>query len=102
MTVERKSNVITLPCAIGDTVYTNDTMQGWYLRKSDRPYEAKVVFIGINGVVDFMNVRLKDGFMLTFNFEDIGEKVFLTREDAQKALEKEDGGRNVPENSRSY
>ena len=29
----------SLPCDIGDTVYTNCRMQGWYFREKDKPYE---------------------------------------------------------------
>jgi hypothetical protein len=37
-----------------------------------------------------MNVVLKEGCMLQFNFSEIGQRVFLTREAAEKAL-KENG-----------
>ncbi|WP_458397430.1 hypothetical protein [Anaerotignum sp.] len=84
---ERRNLLYSLPCAIGDTVYTNTAMQGWYLRKENRPYEAKVVFIGINGVDNFMNVEFEGGQMLQFNFSRIGKEVFLTREEAEAALE---------------
>lgn len=77
---------IELPCCVGDTVYTNHSMQGWYMQKKNRPYEAKVVFIGINGVDNFINVELGEGKMLQFNFSDIGERVFLTKEAAEAAL----------------
>ena len=75
-----------LPCDIGQEVYTNMSMQGWYMRKSKRPYKAKVVFIGINGVDDFMNVMFENGNMLQFPFSQIGKLVFLTPEDAKKDL----------------
>lgn len=81
-----KSNILEFPCTIGDTVYTNHSMQGWYMHRKNRPYEAKVVFIGINGVDNFMNVELEEGKMLQFNFSDIGERVFLTKEAAEAAL----------------
>ena len=45
-----------LPCIIGDTIYTNVSKQGWYFKEKNKPYAAKIVFIGINGVDDFMNV----------------------------------------------
>ena len=76
-----------LPCDIGQEVYTNMSMQGWYMRKKDRPYKAKVVFIGINEVDDFMNVMFENGNMLQFSFSQIGKLVFLTPEDAKKDLE---------------
>ncbi len=74
----------SLPCDIGDTVYTNCRMQGWYFREKDKPYEAKIVFIGLNGVDNFMNVDLGNGHMLQFPFSQIGKTVFLTREEALK------------------
>lgn len=79
--------IIEFPCYVGDTVYTNHSMQGWYMHRKNRPYEAKVVFIGINGVDNFMNVELSEGRMLQFNFSDIGKRVFLTKEAALKESE---------------
>ena len=79
---------MTLLCNVGDTVYTNFSMQGWYMRKKDRPYKAKIVFVGINGVDNFMNVDLGKGAMLSFKFSEIGKTVFLTEQEAQSALEK--------------
>lgn len=74
-----------LPCDIGDTIYTNCRMQGWYFREKDKPYKAKIVFIGLNGVDNFMNVDFGDGHMLQFPFSEIGKMVFLTEEEALKA-----------------
>lgn len=76
-----------LPCDVGDTVYTNCRMQGWYFREKDKPYAAKIVFIGLNGVDNFMNVDFGDGHMLQFPFSQIGKMVFLTEEEALKARE---------------
>jgi hypothetical protein len=86
-----KSRFIELPCAVGDTVYTNTAMQGWYYRDKDRPYSAKIVFIGLNNSEEMggglFNVEYeKDGNMLQFRFSDIGKTVFLTKEKAEKAL----------------
>lgn len=80
------NNVIVLPCKVGDTVYTNTSIRGWYMRKKDRPYEARVLFTGLNGSDGFINVELKDGCELQFNFSQIGKDVFLTYEAAEKAL----------------
>lgn len=73
-----------LPCDIGDTVYTNCRMQGWYFREKDKPYEAKIVFIGLNGADNFMNVDFGNGHMLQFPFSEIGNTVFLTKEEVLK------------------
>ncbi len=88
---EEQGLLLKLPCKVGETVYTNFSMQGWYMRKKDRPYKAKIVFVGINGVDNFMNVELGKGAMLSFKFSDIGKTVFLTEQEAQSALEKMKG-----------
>lgn len=77
---------IVTPCNVGDTVYTNMSMQGWYMRKNKRPYKAKIVFIGVNNVDNFMNVVFENDNMLQFNFSQIGKTVFLTKEDAEAKL----------------
>lgn len=80
------NGIIVLPCKVGDTVYTNVSMQGWYMRMKARPYKAKIAFIGINGTDNFINVTFENGNMLQFKFSDFGKTVFLTREEAEKAL----------------
>lgn len=84
--LEEQGKLPRLPCAVGDTVYTNDSMRGWYFRKSDRPYKAKVVFIGVNGGDGFINIDLGKGLQLQFDFSDFGKTVFLTKEEAKFAL----------------
>lgn len=82
-----ESGVIVPPVKVGDTVYTNVSWQGWYLRDKDKPYKAKVVYIGINGSKNYVNVVYeKNDNMLTFTFDEIGDRIFLTREEAEKAL----------------
>lgn len=85
--LEEQGKLLKLPCAVGDTVYTNTSRQGWYFRKEKRPYEAKVVFIGINGAENFINVDFGNGRMFKFRFSDIGKTVFLIKEEAEAALE---------------
>lgn len=85
------NGVIVPPCKVGDTVYTNLAMRGWYYRDKDRPYSAKVVFIGLNNFEEMggglFNVAYeKDGNMLQFRFSDIGKTVFLTKEEAEQKL----------------
>lgn len=84
--LERQRKLLKLPCAVGNTVYTNYAMQGWHLKKKDRPYEVKVVFIGINGVDNCMHVAFDNGCMIQCWFSDIGKTIFLTREEAEAAL----------------
>ena len=89
---EAEGRLVVLPCKVGDTVYTNIAMSGWHLRSRNRPYSAKVVFIGINANDGMggglINVTYnKCCYMMKFYFSDIGKTVFLTREEAEKALE---------------
>lgn len=85
--LEGQGKLPRLPCAVGDVVYTNCSMQGWYFSQKKRPYSAKVIFIGINGVDNYINVDFANGHMLQFKFSDFGKTVFLTREEAEAALE---------------
>lgn len=84
--LEEQGKLLKLPCAVGDTVYTNCSMQGWYFRKENQPYAAKVVFVGINGVDNYINVDFGNGHMLPFKFSDIGKTVFLTQKEAEAVL----------------
>ena len=89
---EEQGRLIVLPCKVGDTVWTNLAWSGWYFRKTDMPYKARVVFIGINGADKlgggcFNVIYDKGEHMMQFDFSDIGKTVFLTREEAEKALE---------------
>ncbi len=86
--LEEQGKLLKLPCAVGDTVYTNTSMQGWHFKKKDRPYKTKVVFIGINGVDNCMHVAFDNGCMFQFWFSDIGKTIFLTKEAAEAALER--------------
>ena len=80
------------PCNIGDTVYTNHSVQGWYFRRRDLPYKAEVVHIGIsNGVNNYINVDFGNGHMLQFKFSDIGKTVFLARQEAEDKLAEMEG-----------
>lgn len=96
--MKKQDAIISLPCNIGDYVYTNWSMQGWYMRKDARPYKAKVVFIGINGEDNFMNVDFGNGRMMQFNFSQIGQHVFLTEEEAKAALKEMKGKEEVLNN----
>ncbi len=84
--LEKQGKLLKLPCAVGDTMYTNTSMQGWHFKKKDRPYKVKVVFIGINGVDNCMHIAFDNGCMFQFWFSEIGKTIFLTKEAAEAAL----------------
>lgn len=79
-----------LPCKVGDTVYTNIRVSGWYLRESNAPYEVKIAFIGINGTDNFVNVVYKNGNMFPFKWSDFGKTIFLTKEEAEQELKEKE------------
>ena len=86
-TAEEEGRLVVLPCKVGQCVYTNFSMSGWHMRKGKRPYIGRIVFIGLNVDDPYFNIILGEGEMLQFKFSEIGKRVFLTREEAEKALE---------------
>ena len=86
-TAEEEGRLVVLPCKVGQCVYTNFSMSGWYMRKCKRPYIGRIVFIGLNVDDPYFNIILGEGKMLQFKFSEIGKRVFLAREEAEKALE---------------
>ena len=91
-TAKENGRLVVLPCKVGQCVYTNHSMSGWYMRKSERPYLGRVIFVGLNAEDPYFNIILGEGKMLQYKFSDIGTTVFLTKEEAEKAL-KRNGGR---------
>ena len=85
-TAEEEGRLVVLPCKVGQCVYTNFSMSGWYMRKDKRPYIGRIVFIGLNANDPYFNIILGEGKMLQFKFSEIGKRVFLAREEAEKAL----------------
>lgn len=91
---EEAGLLVRLPCKVGDTLYTNQMVSGWYLRKVNRPFPVDVCFIGINGQDNFFNVDYRCGHMAEFKFSDIGKTIYLTKEEAEQALN-DAGGKDV-------
>lgn len=91
---DKGRRIAVLPCALGDTVWTNRVMSGTYLRLNDRPYPAKVVYIGLGicddiggGIFNVVFEKAKQLHMEQFDLSDIGRTVFLTHKEALDALE---------------
>lgn len=79
------NGVIVLPCNYGDTV--------WFIKSAfsimAKPIEAVVTSIrGISrdGTVRYMSKTLYNNIERGFTSENIGKTVFLTREEAERAL----------------
>ena len=88
---EEQGLLLKLPCKVGDTVYELQEV-----RKRIQPMEIISVNIGRMGLLYF-NWELKDGIGIYHNVKgfgtsQIGKTVFLTREEAEQALEAMKGG----------
>jgi hypothetical protein len=83
------NGVIVMPCKVGDAMYVVSRYYGgvW------RIYECYVESFTVYNANMFMSLKSTDGW---YNFGvngcGIGKAVFLTREGAEKALEKMKGG----------
>jgi hypothetical protein len=98
-----KSRYIELPCAVGDTLwvlwsYTKAHKKGVYpvkayaLRYDDKKNNMRVCVEGsfkMNGYGGYYNHYYRG----TFSWENVGKTVFLTKEEAEQALRKEDEGK---------
>ena len=81
-----ENGVIILPCSIGDTVYYHKTL-------CDGKY---TVVIEEDTVKRFLINRIETLAIISFNHalscDDFGKTVFMTREEAEKALEERKSG----------
>lgn len=86
---DEEGRLTVRPFKVGGTVWTNIAVRGDRYRSSDRPYPVKVVFIGDGSEGNmFFHVQYSNGRVFPFDESDIGKRVFLTREEAEKALKK--------------
>ena len=78
--------VIIPPCKVGDIVYTINRRH---------PKKWKIHFIGYNSQGEFKMHIAKEKFTEMLEVWDyaIGKTVFLTREEAEKALERSENGK---------
>ena len=90
-----KSRIVELPCKVGDTVYEIRPDRGFI-------QEYTVITIHISRCDAFFDWELKEGEGIYSNVNGftvnmLGKTVFLTREEAEKALErmKEDEKDNI-------
>lgn len=90
------NGVILPPCKVGDIVYTAHWHWGTYIKGDIMPYQITNITITQNkkGVwtkkyraMEVQNGKTID-WQVNFEFDAIGKTVFLTREEAEKALER--------------
>lgn len=81
---DKAGRVMVLKCKPGDTVYLIKFLYLW----ADSPIEAKVERIGSYVMSDLLYTAVtRCKVTRSFAGSDVGKTVFLTREEAEKALE---------------
>ena len=79
LTADRDGRVVVLPCKVGDVVY------GFHGEKTILPMVVKWIETYTNGwCIAVQYAQMAPRF---YRFSDFGKTVFLTREEAEKALE---------------
>ena len=82
------NDVIVLPCKVGDTVWSALPFTDGKIREG----YISVFLVDENGVYSFYASFGIEPISAEFLIDEIGKTVFLTREEAEKALEKRKGG----------
>ena len=77
------NGVIVPPCNVGDTLYVISQMKDKRILPFINEYEATSIKLGKKKCVVYHE---KDGYIKMFKQDDFGKTVFLTREEAEKAL----------------
>jgi hypothetical protein len=83
------NGVIVPPCKVGDTLYVISQMKDKRMLPFINQYDVTSITIKKKSVVIYHEM---DGYIKIFKHTDFGETVFLTREEAEQALEKMKGG----------
>ena len=83
------NGVICLPCKVGDKVYTS--YDHLLHKETSEILECKVAFIGFIEDGNYINLVDNYGHLHSMSFDIFDNTVFLTREEAEKALERSKG-----------
>ena len=79
------NGVIVPPCKVGDTLYVISQMKDKRILPFVNEYQATYIQVGKRKCKVYHE---KDGFIKIFLQDNFGKTVFLTREEAEKALKK--------------
>lgn len=86
--LEEQGVLIRLPCKVGDTVYLIDDI--------DNVFDRVSVVTGIEIDVDTVYIMISDGqetsSSSSYDVDDFGKTVFLTREEAFKKMQEDNAG----------
>ena len=75
--------VIVPPCKVGDTVYALSQMRDKRILPFISEYEVTSISVGKKKCIVYHEM---DGYIKLFKQDDFGKTVFLTKEEAEKAL----------------
>lgn len=81
--VSRLENAVVPPCKVGDTLYVISQTRDKRILPFINEYKATSIKLGKKKCVVYHEV---DGYIKIFKQDDFGKTVFLTREEADKAL----------------
>ena len=81
------NGVIVPPCKVGDTVYYLTTVDTAKELNVSEIFDGVVQAIGFDGKDIWISVRYTNGLFYYHSAKDFSKTVFLTREEAEKALE---------------
>ena len=82
---DREGRCIVLPCKVGDKVYCIQSYFNDAKMRSEKKVKCRIVDF-VQSFPDLFECKWK-----IYKFEDIGKTVFLTREEAEAALERMEG-----------
>ena len=84
---DKDGRVVVLPCKVGDVVWFTYSAFNW----ADKPIEAMVLSITISGGTNLIYTTrtINGGIQRKFTPRKIGKTVFLTRKEAERALEEQ-------------
>lgn len=74
---------IRLPCKVGDTLYVISQMKDKRILPFINEYEVTSISIKKKSIVIYHEM---DGYIKIFKQNDFGKTIFLTREEAERAL----------------
>lgn len=85
--LEEQGRLIELPCKVGDTVWNvNEYVEGFKIR----PMEIVLMEIGVKGKKYIFSVYTddydNDELVQSYGFDDFGNVLFLTKEEAEAKL----------------
>ena len=81
-----KSRFIELPCAVGDTVYWVTKLCDENGRQESAIHEGTIISFSLQNDGLWFYCRYKYGLTFWHKIEYFGKTVFLTKEEAEKAL----------------